>query len=262
MQIQIWGPSGPGQRNRYAWDTILGVTGIVSLAVLLTVGSSVLSIYLGESGKVFSFFSMILVTAFILFLTAKFSQRSLRDAVIFFQNEEGRLFVTDVRQFVQYRRGILGFFQTSVEIQKAAEQVQRQAERSNRIPADADEILKVLGIKERQNSYSVICWMRYAGGRMGKRTQIIPKGYIDEEGLLMQLQRAQKWETAMELKENRALFYSLASLIVCMTFVVLCTLSHPYIGRLSQGVYYPCMGLAYIAFISTFYFAVKYRRGE
>ena len=109
MQIQIWGPSGPGQRNRYAWDTILGVTGIVSLAVLLTVGSSVLSIYLGESGKVFSFFSMILVTAFILFLTAKFSRRSLRDAVIFFQNEEGRLFVTDVRQFVQYRRGILGF---------------------------------------------------------------------------------------------------------------------------------------------------------
>ena len=138
MQIQIWGPSGPGQRNRYAWDTILGVTGIVSLAVLLTVGLSVLSIYLGESGKVFSFFSMILVTAFILFLTAKFSQRSLRDAVIFFQNEEGRLFVTDIRQFVQYRRGILGFFQTSVEIQKAAEQVQSQAERSNRIPADAD----------------------------------------------------------------------------------------------------------------------------
>ena len=54
----------------------------------------------------------------------------------------------------------------------------------------------------------------------------------------MQLQRAQKWETAMELKENRALFFIvLASLIVCMTFVVLCTLSHPYIGRLSQGVY-------------------------
>ncbi len=41
-----------------------------------------------------------------------------RDALIFFQIENNRMFVLDVRSMVRYRRGLAGYIGTAAEVQK------------------------------------------------------------------------------------------------------------------------------------------------
>ena len=41
-----------------------------------------------------------------------------------------------------------------------------------------------------------------------------------------------------------------------------CVLSHPAIAVLSDEIYFPCMGVAFVAFCFLFYFIIRQHRGE
>ena len=58
-------------------------------------------------------------------------------------------------------------------------------------------------------------------------------------------------------------FFGVAlSILAFCGFAALCALSHPAVGRLPGGIYFPCLGAAFLTAFFLTYFIIRHRRGE
>ena len=191
-------------------------------------------------------------------LVALMSRRAIQDATIFFLTENNRLWVMDARNLSKHGDGFLGFAVSAMETQAF---LRKQVHQSF-VPDRADEILKVLGIKENHNHYAVRCQVRHPDKSVTRCTCFLIKGIPEEEQLLREFARRRTWENMLEVAPNRKPLYILLSGMAFAVCVIVCVLSHPAIAVLSDEIYFPCMGAAFVAFCFLFYFIIRQHRGE
>ena len=225
---------------------------------LLLFGGTFLSLSMGIEQKGFSLLLLLAVSGLGIGLAILMSRRSIQDATIFFLTEDDRLWVMDARSLSNHGEGFLGFAIGAMETQAFLRKQGSRPFLSNR----ADEIGKVLNIKENRSHYAVRCQVRRPNQRVTRHTYLLIKGSPDEEWLLRELERRKTWENALEPTENRNPRYILLSGLVFAVCVNLCVLSHPAVGELSSEIYFPCMGASLAAFCCLLYFVIRQRRGE
>ena len=248
---KVWMSPETGKRSQYGYRTVGGILGIVLLMTLLLFGGTFLSLSMGIEQKGFSLLLLLAVSGLGIGLAILMSRRSIQDATIFFLTEDDRLWVMDARSLSNHGEGFLGFAIGAMETQAFLRKQGSRPFLSNR----ADEIGKVLNIKENRSHYAVRCQVR-------RPNQRVIKGSPDEEWLLRELERRKTWENALEPTENRNPRYILLSGLVFAVCVTLCVLSHPAVGELSSEIYFPCMGASLAAFCCLLYFVIRQRRGE
>lgn len=256
--VKVWMSPETGSKSRYGLRMFGGILGIMGLVLLLIGGGTVLMMSRGWPREPVSVAMCFGGTALAVWLAVRLGRRSAQDAMIFFQMEGDRLFVVDARRLVDHGRTILDYAGAAAEVQQFLRRLAKQPY----LPAGADEIRNVESLKENRNSYALICRIRHPNGRMVRRTYCLIKGYEDEELLLRQLERRKSWENALEPAEHRRPFYILLSALFCGGFVVLCVLSHPAVAKLSQNLYFPCLGAAFLSLGCLVYFAIRQHRGE
>ena len=138
----------------------------------------------------------------------------------------------------------------------------RQIADDGRLPAAAGEILRVERIRENRTHRAVVCRVRRPGGAVVRRTCFLFDGIPDADLLLRELERRESWENSLEPPQDKDLLRLLLSALACAGFAAVCALSHPAVGRLPSGVYFPCLGAAFAAFCAAVTFAVRRHRGE
>ena len=176
---------------------------MMALTVVTVALSFFLPVSLGISREQILMTGCILTVLLGVWLSAWLGNRVLRDAQIFFADDDGRLYVLDARLFVQYRRGFPGFAQMDRDMRKEKETILQQMRKEHLMPARAAEILKVDSIRERSRNYSLVCRVKYGHGSMGRRTYLLAKGYEDERGLLWELERRKSWQPVLEMRKDR-----------------------------------------------------------
>ena len=164
----------------------------------------------------------------------------------------------DARGLSNHGNGFLGFAVGTMETQAFL----RRQGRQPFIPNRADEILKVLNIKENRSHYAVRCQVRHPDTHVTRRTCLLIKGNPDEDMLLRELERRKTWENALEPDGNRNLLYILLGSLALAACVTMCVLSHPAVAVMPEEVYFPCMGASLAAFCVFLYFIIRQRRGE
>ena len=184
--------------------------------------------------------------------------RGMQDATIFFLTENDRLWVMDARGLSSHGDGFLGFAISSMETQAF---LRRQGKQPF-LPKGADEILKVLSIKENRSHYAFRCQACHSDRHVVRRTYFLVKGIQDEQMLLQELERRKTWENVLEPAENRNPLYILLSGAAFIFCVILCILSHPSVARMSGEIYFPCMGASMVTFCFLLYFIIRQHRGE
>lgn len=255
---QVWMSRDTARKRRRGLRTLGGAGAIAALAAALTCGGVFLSFALDLPREVFFLLLVCGVTALAVLLAAGLGRRWLRDVTVFFLTEDGRLFGLDVRSLARCGRGAAGFVSGTLETQELLRELARRPQ----VPAGADEIVRVDGIRETGTSYAVRCRVNRPGCRAVPRTYFLVKGIPEEEALLRQLERRQSWETTLEPGVSGHPLRILVSALVLAGFTALCVLSHPAVGYLPRAVYFPCLGAAFLAVISLVCFAVLYRRGR
>ena len=184
--------------------------------------------------------------------------RGMQDATIFFLTENDRLWVMDARGLSSHGEGFLGFAISSMETQAF---LRRQGKQPF-LPKGADEILKVLSIKENRSHYAFRCQACHSDRHVVRRTYFLVKGIQDEQMLLQELERRKTWENVLEPAENRNPLYILLSGAAFIFCVIPCILSHPAVARMSGEIYFPCMGASMVTFCFLLYFIIRQHRGE
>lgn len=191
MEVKkVWMSMETGKKSRYGYRTISGILGIVLLMVLLLGGGTFLSTSLGINKKVFSLILLLAVSALGIGLVILMSRRAVQDATIFYLTENDRLWVMDARDLSYHGDGFLGFAAGAMETQ---EFLRRQVHQPF-VPARADEILKVLRIKENHSHYVVRCQARHPNKCVTRCTCFLIKGVPEEEQLLREFERRRTWE--------------------------------------------------------------------
>ena len=138
----------------------------------------------------------------------------------------------------------------------------REMARSPVLPAAAEEILRVERIRENRTCYAVTCQLRRFDQTVTRRTCFVIRGLEDQETLLRLLELREGWSGSPELRENRTLSGLLLSVLAAGIAGVLCVLSHPAVGQLPAGIYYPCLAAAFGAVCGAVWFGVRQYRGE
>ena len=239
---KVWMSPDTKKKSKYGYRAVGGILGIVLLMVLLLCGGTLLSLSLGINKKAFS---LILLTA-------------VSALGIFFLTENDRLWVMDARGLSNHGNGFLGFAVGTMETQAFL----RRQGRQPFIPNRADEILKVLNIKENRSHYAVRCQVRHPDTHVTRFTYLLIKGNPDEDMLLRELERRKTWENALEPAGNWNLLYILLGGLALAACVTMCVLSHPAVAVMSGELYFPCMGASLAAFCVFLYFIIRQRRGE
>lgn len=255
---KVWMSRETGKKSQYGYRTVGGILGIVMLMTALLLGGTFLSLSLGLPQQSFSMILVLFAGALGILLSVRMGRRGMQDATIFFLTENDRLWVMDARGLSSHGDGFLGFAISSMETQVF---LRRQGKQPF-LPKGADEILKVLNIKENSSHYAVRCQSCHPNKHVARYTYFVVKGIPDEKMLLQELERRKTWETTLELTENRKPLYILLSGLVFAGGVILCILSHPAVARISGTVYFPCMGVSFTAFCFLLYFIIRQRRGE
>lgn len=255
---QIWMSPDTQKKSRYGLRTLGGILGITVLTLALVIGGTVLGLSMGWSIKHFSLLLCIGVTALAVTFAAGLGRRSVGDATVFFLTEEDRLFAVDIRHLIPCGRSLASHMESIMKTQDFL----RKLAQSHRLPAGADEILRVEQSKENSSHYALVCQVRHPNGRVLRRTYFLVKGMEDQELLLRQLERREGWSGSPEVKENRNPFCILLSTLVCCGFASLCVLSHPAVAQLPQALYFPCLGAAFAALCCMVWFGIRQHRGE
>ena len=255
--LHIWMSPGDTKKSRYGVRTLGGVIGITALALLLVAGGTVLGLAMGWPAELLSVVLCLGATALAVLLAARVGRRSLQDATIFFLMEGDRLFVVDARRLVSPGRGLLSQAAAAMEVQRFLDRMIQSPD----LPAGADEILKVERMRENRSHYVLSCQVRHPNGQVIRRTCFLIKGMEDQELLLRQLERRERWDSALEQKANPTPFFLLISALVCAGCAALCVLSHPAVARLPQDLYFPCLGAGFAALCCLVYFVIRHRRG-
>lgn len=252
----------------YAARATLPLAGGLLLAMGLIVGISVLTLYLGWPAEGVLLAATVLITAGIVLFAAGLGRCAARDAMIFCQDDEGRMFVVDARRYAGCHRGIAGYVKMAVQTQKVletladGETLERRLSERESLQGMEPQILAVENLKENGKSCSLICQVRYPGGKTGRQTYQLIHGYIEEERLLYELGRLRTSERLVESEDNRGFMRILFSVLALFVTAGLCVLSHPAVGELAEAIYFPCLGLAMISLYALIYFIIRQRRGE
>ncbi len=260
--MKVWMSPQTTEKNHYVLHAVGRIIIIVGLALVLTAGIAILTIHTKEHQVPVSLITLLAVVGIIVWLAIRTGQQSLQDALLFCLDENYRLYVIDVRQTVRYQRGLFGYTNMALRIQRNLEAYKQQMEQLNTPPPNAVEILHVNSIRENGTYYGVSCWVQYGNKRKGKHTYLLVKGYENEDELLRILEQKQSWENSVEIKENKGPFFIFLSAVAFVVCAVICALSHPGIGKLPEVLYFPLLGFSTVPFVCMVYFIVKYHRGE
>ena len=255
---KVWMSPETGKKSQYGYRTVGGILGIVLLMTALLFTGTFLSLSFGLPQQSFSMILVLFATALSIALAVSMGYRGMQDATIFFLTENDRLWVMDARGLSSHGDGFLGFAISSMETQAF---LRRQGKQPF-LPKGADEILKVLSIKENRSHYAFRCQACHSTRHVVRRTYFLVKGIQDEQMLLQELERRKTWENVLEPAENRNPLYILLSGAAFIFCVILCILSHPAVARMSGEIYFPCMGASMVTFCFLLYFIIRQHRGE
>lgn len=255
---KVWMSPETEKKSRYGYRAVGGILGIVLLMTVLLFSGNAFLPSIGIPRKWFSLLLICFVTLLGIVLSARLGRRGMQDAMIFFLTEDDRLWIMDARGLSNHGHGFWGFAAGSMETQEFL----RKQGKQPFLPKGADEILKVMNIKENLTHYAVRCQARHPNKHVTRRTYFLVKGIQDQEILLKELERRKTWENTLEPMENRNPLYILLSGTSFAGCVILCVLSHPVVARMSGEIYFPCMGASLIAFCILLYFIIRQRRGE
>ena len=255
---QVWMSPDTGKKSRYAWRTLGGIVGIVAVTMLLICGGVFLSFSLHLPRERFGMALCCGSTGLAVILSLKLGQRSVDDATVFFLTEDDSLYAMDARRLSNHGHHVLDYAAGTIETQKFL----RKLAKNPFVPAGADQILKVEGIKEHPTFYTVRCQVRHPNRQVIRQTYFWGKGLETEAVLLYQLERRRSWDNAFALTHNRNPFYIVVSAVICIGFTTLCVLSHPDLAQLPQLLYFPCLGAAFVSLCCLVGFIVRQHRGE
>ena len=259
MEIKrIWMSQNTKGQSRYGLRTLGGVLGIAALVVALAGGGTALALFAGWPIREVSLLLCVGAAVLALALAVGLGRRSVRDATVFFLTEGDHLFLVNVSRLVSCGGSTISQIQGLLQTQQRL----RELARSPRLPSGADEILRVEQIRENPSHYVLLCQIRRPNREIVRSTCLLVKGLEEEELLLRQLERRQGWPGSPEIRENKTPFYLLLSILAFCGFAALCALSHPAVGRLPGGIYFPCLAAAFAAASCAAWLFVRHRRGE
>ena len=246
--MKIWISENLKKKNHYAARVLLPVLGSLLLVICLITGSIFLGAYLDLPMEILSFAVCIAATALLIWAAAGTGRRSLRDALVFCQDRNGDIYVSDVRKYSAFRRGSLGFVSMAFQTQKVLDNMlspggvlEKYLSQERSLQGLEPRILSVEKIKENRKTYSMICHVELPGNRLNRQTYVFSKGYDNEKELLHELELLTASSVHAEVHENRNPAYIILSTVVLILFVILCVCSHPAIALLPAGIYFPCL---------------------
>ena len=178
---------------------------------------------------------------------------------VFLLDDEDRLFALDTRDGVPSGRG----FYALLAQEKAAARRMRKARQQLEAGQDPGgvELLAVLRVTLRRRGRTVRCSVRYSNGGTGEQSFFLPDRMDGAEELLNILDRKRRGE-GPEVRTSRWPAVTAVSGLVLAVFILLCVFSHPAVGQLPEGIYFPSLGGGFIAFCVLVYALLKHRRGE
>ena len=253
---QVWMSRDTQKQSRYSLRTLGGILGM--LALVLVLGGTALGFMLGWPMRLVSVGLWLGVTVLLVVLALRLGQNTVRDATLYFLTRDDRLFVADARQLAGMGHSALDWAKGTVRVQQRL----REMARSPVLPAAAEEILRVEQIRENRTGYAVTCQLRRFDQTVTRRTCFVIRGLEDQGTLLHLLELREGWSGSPELRENHTLHGLLLNILAAGIAGVLCVLSHPAVGQLPVGIYYPCLAAAFGAVCGAVWFGVRQHRGE
>ena len=158
MEMKVWLPPQAQKGPGYAVKQVVGVLALVGLGLATAIGAIPLALYFHWPVPIAAFFGCVAATALCIWGAVCLGRSAGRDALIFFQIENNRMFVLDVRSMVRYRRGLAGYIGTAAEVQKYLAVIRREMVKG-RVPSGAGvQITAVENIRERANSYACLLY--------------------------------------------------------------------------------------------------------
>ncbi len=267
--MKIWISENLKKKNHYAATVLLPVLGSLLLAIFLITGSIFLSAYLDLPMEILSFVVCVAATVLLIWAAAGTGRRSLRDALVFCQDRNGDIYISDARKYASFHRGIFGFGTMAFKTQKILNNMlasggvlEKYLSQERSLQGLEPRILSVEKLKENRKTYSMICHVELPGNRLSRQTYVFSKGYDNEKELLHALELLSSGSVHAEVRENRNPAYIILSTAVLILFVFLCICSHPAVALLPTGIYFPCLGAAFLAVCLLVCFAVRQHRGE
>lgn len=267
--MKIWISENLKKKNLYAARVLLPVLGSLLLVICLITGSIFLGAYLDLPMEILSFAVCISATVLLIWTAVGNGRRSLRDSLVFCQDRNGDIYISDVRKYSAFRRGILGFVSMAFKTQKVLNNMlspggvlEKYLSQERSLQGLEPRILSVEKIRENRMTYSMICHVELPGNRLSRQTYVFSKGYDNEKELLHELELLTASSVHAEVHENRNPAYIILSTVVLILFVILCVCSHPAIALLPAGIYFPCLGAAFLTVFFLVWFAVRQHRGE
>ena len=267
--MKIWISENLKKKNNYASGILLPLLFSLTLAFCLLIGSIFLGFALNLPMELLTFAVCIIATAFLIWAAAEAGRRSRRDTLIFCQARDGEIYVIDARKYVPFRRGVPGFISMLFKTQKILNNLispggvlEKYLPEKESLRGLEPRILSVEKIKENRKSYSMICHVETPARRPSRQTYVFSKGYDREKELLHALELFSPRYIHAEVHENRNPAYIILSAVILILFVILCICSHPAIALLPAGIYFPCLGAAFLSVCCLVWFAVRQHRGE
>lgn len=267
--MKIWISENLKKKNHYTAGILLPLLFGLILVFCLIFGSILLGFALNLPMELLTFAVCIIATAFLIWAAAEAGRRSLRDALIFCQDRDGEIYVIDARKYISFQRGIPGFISMLFKTQKILNNLispggvlEKYLSQKESLRGLEPRILSVKKIKENRKSYSMICHVETPARRPSRQTYVFSKGYDREKELLHALELFCSRSIHAEVHENRNPAYIILSSVILVLFVVLCICSHPATALLPAGIYFPCLGAAFLSVCCLVWFAVRQHRGE
>ncbi len=267
--MKIWISENLKKKNHYTAGILLPLLFGLILVFCLIFGSILLGFALNLPMELLTFAVCIIATAFLIWAAAEAGRRSLRDALIFCQDRDGEIYVIDARKYISFQRGLPGFISMLFKTQKILNNLispggvlEKYLSQKESLRGLEPRILSVKKIKENRKSYSMICHVETPARRPSRQTYVFSKGYDREKELLHALELFCSRSIHAEVHENRNPAYIILSSVILVLFVVLCICSHPATALLPAGIYFPCLGAAFLSVCCPVWFAVRQHRGE
>ena len=260
--MKIWISARTKHSNHYALRVLGGIAVSVLLALALIGCSVYLGFYFESQKEVISVGGCILTSMLLIWTALWIGRKAGQDATIFVQDEKKRLFVIEAGNYVRSRSKIPGYIAMVTDTQKKIDDIKDYVNQKDDLSLFFPQIISVESIKENHTEYYFICRVQLPEGETVRRTCRLVKGYEEEEALLLALEQRRYREQAWEVRENRNPVCILVSGLLLAAAVIVCVLSHPAMGGLPRGIYFPCLGIAFVLFTVMLYFIIRQRRGE
>ena len=193
--MKMWAAADPMQAKRYTAVHVAGILGIGAVTVTLSVLQGILYIWL-EMTEMMSLFFCLLTVALVLWLALLVRRYSRRNSLFFCLDEQDRLFAVDVLQMMRPRKGLVGYGEMALEVQRGIELLREQVLVQKTAPARAELILSVERLKEKEKDCVLVCRVQNVDGREYRRRWMSGRGYEEEEILLWLLRRRMRPEAA------------------------------------------------------------------